>query len=111
MARLDARRDGGSVAARLDARLLAVVSASPTDPAADELEIPAHVPFDVHIARAGAVKADGDTPGCMRMLQAALEAAPPGSSGWLIPLDPLLGVMDHPELSAALLGTLADRAW
>jgi hypothetical protein len=47
----------------------------------------------------------------MRMLQAALEAAPPGSSGWLIPLDPLLGVMDHPELSAALLGTLADRAW
>lgn len=108
---LDARRDGGLVAVFLDARLLAVVASRPVDPHAADLQVPAYLPFEVHMARAGALKADGDKVGCMRMLEAALAAERPGSSGWQIPLDPLLCVQDDPELSVVLLGRLSDRAW
>jgi hypothetical protein len=111
LAILDTRRDGGSVATRLDARLMAVAASRCVGADALDLQLPVHVPFEVHMARAGALKADGDKAACMRMLEAALAAERPGSSGWQIPLDPLLCVQEDPELCVVLLGTLSDRAW
>lgn len=111
LAILDARGDDGSVAAHLEVRLHAVATSRPVDPDAADRGLPTHVPFEVHVARAAALKADGRIVEGMRLLLAALEAAPPGNSGWFIPLDPFLRVMADPETAATLLGTLSDRAW
>jgi hypothetical protein len=40
----------------------------------------------------------------------ALETAPPGSSGWLLPIEPLLNVAAHPDTWTRALARLRNRA-
>jgi hypothetical protein len=40
----------------------------------------------------------------------ALMLAPPGSTGWMIPIDPLLGVAREPAVWARVLAVLRERA-
>jgi hypothetical protein len=52
----------------------------------------------------------GDVAAAVRLLDAALAAAPPGSTGWMIPIDPLLRVWEDREAWKPVLGRLALRA-
>lgn len=52
----------------------------------------------------------GDVPAAVRLVADALDACPPGNGGWLIPLDPLLGVFQNPSVWAIVLQKLRDRA-
>ncbi|MEQ1759293.1 MAG: hypothetical protein ABL986_13300 [Vicinamibacterales bacterium] len=45
-----------------------------------------------------------------RLCREAIVNAPPGGSGWLIPVDPLLNISAHPETWAATMFALRQRA-
>jgi hypothetical protein len=62
------------------------------------------------MARAALLVEQDDVPGAVRLLDTALAAAPPGNSGWLIPIDPLLRVWEQPEAWAPVLVRLQLRA-
>jgi tetratricopeptide (TPR) repeat protein len=65
---------------------------------------------DAAIANAALLVADGDSPAAAGLVAEALAAAPPGNAGWLIPIDPLLGVRHAPNAWAHVLQILRDRA-
>jgi hypothetical protein len=44
------------------------------------------------------------------LVYAALQAAPAGSSGWMLPVDPFLHVAAHPDEWASVLALLRGRA-
>lgn len=66
--------------------------------------------FDHTMARAALLVARGDVAGAVTLMHAALAAAPPGSTGWTIPVEPLLRVQDQPGLWAPVLTLLRQRA-
>jgi DNA-binding winged helix-turn-helix (wHTH) protein/tetratricopeptide (TPR) repeat protein len=66
--------------------------------------------FEHEIARAIRLADAGDVPGAAQLLQTALAAAPPGRTGWIIPVDPLLRVWEHPEVWKPVLALLHERA-
>jgi hypothetical protein len=45
-----------------------------------------------------------------QLVERALSEAPPGSSGWLLPVEPLLNVHAAPAAWAPALGRLGKRA-
>lgn len=66
---------------------------------------------DASVARAVIDAIGGRHAEAARQVRAALDAAPPGSSaGWSIPIEPLLGVPDHPLEWAGVLAALRARA-
>ncbi|MCC7010124.1 MAG: winged helix-turn-helix domain-containing protein [Acidobacteria bacterium] len=75
--------------------------AAPLEPAAS---------IDVAIARAALRVAHGDVATAVRLVGAALAAAPPGNAGWLVPIDPLLGAQRDLASWAPVLAALHERA-
>jgi tetratricopeptide (TPR) repeat protein len=53
---------------------------------------------------------EGDEAGAAAAIEEACLTAPPGSQGWLLPLDPLIAVHRHPEVWAGALAALRSRA-
>ncbi|MCC7010368.1 MAG: winged helix-turn-helix domain-containing protein [Acidobacteria bacterium] len=78
----------------------------------ERYEVPAAAAADVDVAMARAVRlvAEGDSPGAARLVASALAVAPDGNAGWLLPLDPLLGVSRAPDAWAPALAALRMRA-
>jgi DNA-binding winged helix-turn-helix (wHTH) protein len=66
--------------------------------------------FEREMAKAALLVHAGDVPAAVRLLDAALAEAPPGSTGWIIPIDPLLRVWDNRETWRPVLERLALRA-
>ena len=66
----------------------------------------------VDAAIAGAIDATlhGDDHRAAEMMSEALAAAPPGSAGWIVPVEPLLNVGARPEVWAPVLARLRNRA-
>lgn len=62
------------------------------------------------LCRAAELTLRGDHAGAADTAAAALAAAPPGSAGWLIPVEPLLNAAAHPQAWAAALERLRVRA-
>ena len=52
----------------------------------------------------------GDVPGAVLILTAALSCAPPGNGGWLLPIEPLLGVRQARGVWTPALAALHLRA-
>lgn len=73
---------------------------------------PANMPVtvDIAVARAILLVAAGDHAAGDALVAAALDVAPPGNAGWLVPLLPLLRVQEHRDAWTGVLGTLARRA-
>ena len=66
---------------------------------------------DTALVRAAALVASGASADAARLVDAALEAAPPGTSaGWVLPVEPLLNVAADPALWAPALSTLRTRS-
>jgi hypothetical protein len=66
---------------------------------------------DERQARAdGLLVAQDDAPGAVAIVAAALDAAPPGNAGWLIPIEPLLGVPRAHDAWRSVLSRLRRRA-
>ena len=74
--------------------------------------LPANLPRTMEMAIAHAVLLvhAGDTPAAVQLLLMALDMAPPGNAGWIIPIEPLLGVWRNPEAWAPVLSKLKKRA-
>lgn len=66
--------------------------------------------FEREMANAALLVDAGDVPGAVAILLAALRNAPPGNSGWWIPLDPLLRVWEQPDAWEPVLNELKTRA-
>ena len=86
---------------------LAIVDRAPDAPTID---VAAPIVIEVTMARAARLVAAGDTAGAARIVHEALIAAPPGNAGWLIPLDPLLGVARDRNAWRDVLALLGTRA-
>jgi hypothetical protein len=61
-------------------------------------------------ARAAVLVARGGASAAADVVERALASAPPGASGWTIPIEPLLRVQDAPEAWARVLSALRMRA-
>ena len=72
--------------------------------------IPMNVPFDEQLGAAIAMAHLGQKAFAARVLDGALAAAPPGSAGWLMPVEPLLNVSGDPGAWTAALARLQSRA-
>lgn len=68
--------------------------------------------FDATLAAAAVrvVRGDDGADAAIDLVADALAAAPEGSTGWMIPIDPLLNVARSPERWRRVLGTLRSRA-
>ncbi|MCC7044294.1 MAG: winged helix-turn-helix domain-containing protein [Acidobacteria bacterium] len=62
------------------------------------------------LAHAARMSYAGDRAGAARLIAAAVRTAPAGSTGWLIPIEPLLGLRESPERFAGALEQLSQRA-
>jgi DNA-binding winged helix-turn-helix (wHTH) protein/Tfp pilus assembly protein PilF len=62
------------------------------------------------LARAAVLVGDGDAPGAAQRVAAALTSAPPGNTGWLLPIEPLLGIQRDRATWTAVLAMLRARA-
>jgi len=67
-------------------------------------------PADAGIVRAHILTAEGDLTLAAATLQRLLDDAPPGFTGWAVPVDPLLRQLTGTTGFAAVLTRLADRA-
>ena len=65
---------------------------------------------DLAFAHAARLVATGDVPAAAGVVAAALGAAPPGNGGWLLPIEPLLGVRQAGNAWAPALAALHLRA-
>ena len=65
---------------------------------------------DVAMGKAAALVVTGKHGDGARVCDEALSRADPGSSGWLLPVDPLIHATAHREAWAQTLATLRDRA-
>lgn len=68
------------------------------------------VAFATAMAQAAIQSARGDAESAARPLYQALCAAPPGSTGWMTPIDPLLDVRKNQASWARFLAMLRSRA-
>jgi hypothetical protein len=66
--------------------------------------------MDVGIARAALRVAVDDVSGAVAIVAAALESAPPGNAGWLLPVEPLLDIARAPDAWGSVLMMLSGRA-
>jgi len=66
--------------------------------------------FESHMAHAALLVDAGNHAEAVKIVEAALAAAAPGSTGWTIPIDPLLLVTEQPEAWTPVLATLHVRA-
>jgi DNA-binding winged helix-turn-helix (wHTH) protein/Flp pilus assembly protein TadD len=71
---------------------------------------PSNLVFEREMANAALLADAGDVAAAVRLLDAALAAAPPGSTGWTIPIDPLLRVWENRAAWKPVLDRLALRA-
>jgi DNA-binding winged helix-turn-helix (wHTH) protein/Tfp pilus assembly protein PilF len=85
---------------------LAVSSGSMTCEALDN----APPSMDVGIARAALRVAVDDVSGAVAIVAAALESAPLGNAGWLLPVEPLLDIARAPDAWGSVLMMLSGRA-
>ncbi len=67
-------------------------------------------PVDLAMAHAARLVWAGDVPGAVLIVTAALGAAPPGNGGWLLPIEPLLGVRQARDAWTPALAALHLRA-
>lgn len=65
---------------------------------------------DAAVARAGVEVLLGRHAEAASRVRAALDAAPPGSAGWTIPVEPVLSVSSHLDEWRTVLGRLANAA-
>jgi DNA-binding winged helix-turn-helix (wHTH) protein/Flp pilus assembly protein TadD len=65
---------------------------------------------DVAMAAAAALVLDGKHGDAARLCGAALVQAEPGPAGWILPVEPLLNPLGHPDAWARTLAILRDRA-
>lgn len=86
---------------------LAIVDGHPTAAAADP---PASGPIDLAVAHAARLVWANDLSGAVPIVTAALGAAPSGNGGWLVPIEPLLGVRHARDAWAPALAALHLRA-
>jgi hypothetical protein len=70
----------------------------------------APIPVDAALAQAAVLVADGDAPGAARLVAAALASAPAGNAGWLVPVEPLLGVQRARLAWSEVLAVVRTRA-
>jgi DNA-binding winged helix-turn-helix (wHTH) protein/tetratricopeptide (TPR) repeat protein len=70
----------------------------------------ARLVVDAAIGRAATLAAAGGVEDAAPLLDEALAAAPGGSAGWLIPLEPLLNVTSREQAFAGVLARLRTRA-
>jgi DNA-binding winged helix-turn-helix (wHTH) protein len=75
------------------------------------LEGGASLRFERTTSQAGLWKAAGDLPVAVSLVEAALATAPPGNTGWLLPIEPQLRVWEEPEAWAGALAIVRERAW
>lgn len=61
-------------------------------------------------ATAARLVATGDSVAAARVMAAAIAATPPGSAGWIVAIEPTLGVQNASSDWAAVLGVVRDRA-
>lgn len=66
--------------------------------------------FDEAAAQTALLVAGGDAAGAAGTVLRALAAAPPGATGWRLPLEPLLYVSRNPDTWAPVLALLRQRA-
>lgn len=66
--------------------------------------------FELVVARAAMFAHAGNLPAAVALVHDALAAAPPGNTGWSIPLDPLLRVWEQPRAWASVCDLLHLRA-
>jgi DNA-binding winged helix-turn-helix (wHTH) protein len=71
---------------------------------------PQPVSVDAAFIVAAAFVRAGDHAAAARRVDDALAAAPAGNAGWLLPIEPLLHVIAHPDVWAAALARLRTRA-
>jgi hypothetical protein len=72
-----------------------------------------HPSVDAVIARAAvafSVLGESALSDAVDSIDQALISAPPGNSGWVIPIEPLLGVHARPDVWAPVLARLRTRA-
>lgn len=69
-----------------------------------------HRPLEGQFVRAQRQAVTGTPDAAIETLRQLLDEAPPGSTGWTIPIDPLLGAVRARPGYRALLDTLAKRA-
>ena len=66
--------------------------------------------FDEQFGAAIALELMGQSTFAAQVMDTALNAAPPGSAGWLVPVEPLLNVSANPEEWGSVLARLRARA-
>lgn len=66
--------------------------------------------FEFELGCAALLSAAGNRAAAAHLVDEALAAAPPGNSGWTLPVDPLLAVYDSPDVWARPLDRLRTRA-
>lgn len=77
------------------------------------IAFPVDVPapsFEAAVGRAALLAVAGDLHEAMRLVDHALSVAPPGNTGWLLPVEPLLNVAAAPDTWAPVLTRLRTRA-
>jgi hypothetical protein len=65
---------------------------------------------DAAICGAVVMVLNDDHAGAAHLVDGALGAAPPGTAGWLLPVEPLLQVSAHQQVWASPLSRLRARA-
>jgi DNA-binding winged helix-turn-helix (wHTH) protein len=75
-------------------------------------EVPDAAPASIEVALARAVRlvAEGESPSAAGLVAAALAAAPAGNAGWLVPVEPMLGVQRERAAWTTVLTALRVRA-
>jgi hypothetical protein len=65
---------------------------------------------DLAMANAAALVLHGKQDLAARICAEALAHAEPGPAGWILPVDPVLNPLRHPDVWARTLAMLRDRA-
>jgi DNA-binding winged helix-turn-helix (wHTH) protein len=73
-------------------------------------QLPTTNNMDVAMAAAAALALDGKHDDAARLCGEALVQAEPGPAGWILPVEPLLKPLRHPDAWARTLAILRDRA-
>ena len=100
---------------RIAGHTLASVALRVADPARAAADAPSpsdrvHNPVDAAIVRAVALSLSGQPADAGSLIDHALDAAGPGSHGWLLPVEPILRTAGHAEAWAPALARLRNRA-
>jgi hypothetical protein len=91
-------------------------AASPSNPDSQKTRFPENPPanraadFESVLARAVRLKLAGAHSEAAHTIEGGLSAAPSGSEGWTLPVEPLLCVGSHPEVWGRVLALVRNRA-